>query len=202
MHTSIVNNQSLRWILVPAATAVAAAKDGTNCDPKPNLICKRSQLPIYVDEPEQKQEVVITEKDDTIDVIADYVGTVRKTIKSAVDEVKAYASVGEDAINQTKENLDGLVDFLRKEENTVPRAGAIAIGALAGLILGLRGRWFKRTIYSTAGGLAMAAVCYPKEAAEYSQVGLDEAKKYVTIGYNFVQGDTQQQVSKPEESKK
>lgn len=34
----------------------------------------------------------------------------------------------------------------------------------------------------------MAAVCYPKEAAEYSQLGVVESKKYLTIAYNFAYG--------------
>lgn len=34
----------------------------------------------------------------------------------------------------------------------------------------------------------MAAVCYPKEATEYSQIALVEAQKYATIAYNFIYG--------------
>lgn len=77
---------------------------------------------------------------------------------------------------------------MREEDNTAPKAGAIAIGGLAGLILGLRGGFFKRTIYASVGAAAMASLCYPKEAAEYSEIAIEEAKKYVTIGYNFVYG--------------
>lgn len=36
--------------------------------------------------------------------------------------------------------------------------------------------------------LGMAAICYPKEAAEYTQIGLTESKKYLTIAYNFAYG--------------
>lgn len=77
---------------------------------------------------------------------------------------------------------------MRKEDNTLPKAGAIAIGGLTGLIFGLRGRIIKRTLYATTGAMGMAAICYPKEAAEYSQLGLIESKKYLTIAYNFIYG--------------
>lgn len=77
---------------------------------------------------------------------------------------------------------------MRKEDNTLPKAGAIGIGGLTGLIFGLRGGFIKRTLYMTSGVLGMAAVCYPKEAAEYSQIGLAESKKYLTIAYNFAYG--------------
>lgn len=77
---------------------------------------------------------------------------------------------------------------MRQEDNTLPKAGAIGIGALTGLIFGLRGGLFKRTIYATTGALGMAAVCYPKEASVYAEQGLVEGKKYLTIAYNFVYG--------------
>lgn len=82
----------------------------------------------------------------------------------------------------------GLVNYLRQEDNTLPKAGAISIGAFAGFIFGLRGGFLKRTIYATTGALGMAAVCYPKEASEYTQTGLVEGKKILTIAYNFVYG--------------
>lgn len=66
----------------------------------------------------------------------------------------------------------------------MPRVGAIAIGGLAGLVLGLRGRTFKRLVYSSTGALTTAAICYPKKAEE----GLDAAKHYINVGYNFIYG--------------
>jgi len=66
----------------------------------------------------------------------------------------------------------------------MPRMGAIAIGGIAGLILGLRGRKFKRIMYSSMGALSIAAICYPKKAEE----GFDMAKHYVNVSYNFIYG--------------
>lgn len=66
----------------------------------------------------------------------------------------------------------------------MPRMGAIGIGGLAGLILGLRGRMFKRIVYSSTGAITMAAICYPKKTEE----GFNMAKHYVNVGYNFVYG--------------
>lgn len=80
--------------------------------------------------------------------------------------------------------LTALLDYLREESNIMPRMGAIGIGGLAGLILGLRGRTFKRIVYSSTGALTMAAICYPKKAEE----GFEMAKYYVRVGYYFVHG--------------
>lgn len=86
----------------------------------------------------------------------------------------------------------GIVNYLQEENNTLPKAGAIGIGALTGLIFGLRGGFFKRTLYATTGALSMGALCYPKEAAVYTEIGLTEAKKYITIAYNFIYGGNNQ----------
>lgn len=77
---------------------------------------------------------------------------------------------------------------MQEENNTTPKYGAIAVGGVSGVILGLRGGWFKRTIYGTTGALIMAAVCYPKEAKEYSRDVIKNGKEYTTIAYNFVNG--------------
>lgn len=79
-------------------------------------------------------------------------------------------------------------DYLNEEDNTLPRAGAIAVGGLAGLIFGLRGGFFKKLIYTSIGAGGVASICYPKEAKVYSEQALVEGKKYATIGYNFIYG--------------
>lgn len=82
----------------------------------------------------------------------------------------------------------GLIEYLQEEDNTVPRAGAIAIGGMAGFILGLRGGFFRRLLFTSTGALGMAAICYPNEAAEYSEIAGKEAKRYINIAYNFYRG--------------
>lgn len=82
----------------------------------------------------------------------------------------------------------GLIKYLGEEENYGPKIGAIAVGGLTGFILALRGGKFKRFVYTSTGALAMASICFPKEAAEYSKIAMAEGKKYATIGYNFIYG--------------
>ena len=66
----------------------------------------------------------------------------------------------------------------------LPRIGAVGVGGLSGLILGLRGGKFKRLVYSSTGALIVASICYPKQAQE----GTTIAKYYVNVGYNFLYG--------------
>ena len=81
-----------------------------------------------------------------------------------------------------------IYEYLNQKDNSLPRAGAITLGGLSGIILGLRGGFFKRLIYGSIGAGAIASVCYPKEAEIYAQQALVESKKYALIAYNFAYG--------------
>lgn len=81
-----------------------------------------------------------------------------------------------------------IYDFLNEPTNGIHRAGAIAVGALSGYIIGIRRGFIRRLLYTSIGGLGVASVCYPKEASEYSQQAIAEAKTYATIVYNFAYG--------------
>ena len=68
-------------------------------------------------------------------------------------------------------------NYLQEEDNTLPRVGAIAVGSLAGVVLGVRGGFFRKLFYASVTGSAVASVCYPREA-----------KKYASVVYNFAYG--------------
>lgn len=76
------------------------------------------------------------------------------------------------------------LDYLREETNVMPRVGAVALGGLTGLILGLRGGKFKKFLYSYTGVVVAGAICYPNKAQEATTL----AKYYINIGYNFFYG--------------
>lgn len=81
-----------------------------------------------------------------------------------------------------------IYDFLNEPSNGIHRAGAIGVGALSGYIIGIRSGFIRRLLYTSIGGLGIASVCYPKEASQYSQQAIAEAKTYATIVYNFAYG--------------
>lgn len=78
-----------------------------------------------------------------------------------------------------------ILDFLKEEDNVLPRSGAIALGGLTGLVFALRGGFFKRLIYMSFGAGGVAALCYPKEAEEYFNEGMVEVRKYGLIGHHL-----------------
>ncbi|CAH1989875.1 unnamed protein product [Acanthoscelides obtectus] len=177
------SSKLVKRCLIPAAAVVAEAK--AHSEPEYPRVCRPSELPIYIPEPvcNVKHKVV-----EAPGILESTIRDTRETITKYSDEVKAYQRVTQEHISKSKENIQWLVDYLHEEDNTLPRAGAVGIGALAGLIFGLRGGIIKRTLYATAGATGVAAICYPSEASEYSKVGTTEAKKYLTVAYNFVYG--------------
>ncbi|XP_050083968.1 MICOS complex subunit MIC27 [Anopheles aquasalis] len=164
--------------------------------PKPvenKMLCKPSELPLY--RPlnqkiacECHQRKTDGKSTGPVGAIEDGFRVVRLQVQDAsklvTDQKKQIVNLYEDGKKQTK----FIHDYLNQEDNTMPRVGAIAIGGLAGLIFGLRGGFFKRLIYTSIGAGGVASVCYPQEAEMYAQHGLVEAKKFATIGYNFVYG--------------
>merc|ERR1711915_520929 len=70
------------------------------------------------------------------------------------------------------------------------RIGVISATGLLGLLVGVRrGRLLKRVLYTTAGGTAGAAFCYPDQATEIAQTAYEEGRKQAMVAYNFIAGD-------------
>lgn len=81
-----------------------------------------------------------------------------------------------------------IFDYLNQPANGIHRTGAIAVGAISGYIIAIRRGFIRRLLYTTAGGLGVASLCYPKDAEKYWQQALHESKTYATIFYNFAYG--------------
>ncbi|XP_056642518.1 MICOS complex subunit MIC27 isoform X1 [Diorhabda sublineata] len=183
------NNQVFRKCLVPVALAAvtveAKEKNVSNIENEQKL-CRPSELPLYTPDPQSRTHTI--EEQQLPSKLEETIKTVRLKLTEINAEAQAYKRVGLNQFEKRKEDFDWVINYLRQEDNTLPKVGAIGIGALTGLIFGLRGGLFKKTLYMTTGALGMSAVCYPKEASEYSKVGMTEAKKYTVITYNFVNG--------------
>ncbi|XP_055541957.1 MICOS complex subunit MIC27 isoform X2 [Wyeomyia smithii] len=181
-------------VMLGALVVKSEAKEtaGSNTDAKSKQTCKPSELPLY--RPVNQKIACECEghKKETVSkpvqAIEDGIRAVRIQVfevsKVVTNQKKQVAEWYEQGKKQTK----FIRDYLNQEDNTLPRVGAIAIGGLSGLIFGLRGGFFRRLLYTSIGGAGVASICYPQEAEMYAQHGLVEAKKYATIGYNFVYG--------------
>ena len=78
---------------------------------------------------------------------------------------------------------------LREEENLPARLALISGAGLMGLMVGsLRGRFFKKALYSTIGAGAAVSFCYPDDAKEGASAVYEEGRRAVLVGYNLVTG--------------
>ncbi|XP_012262686.2 MICOS complex subunit MIC27 [Athalia rosae] len=173
----------------------------TPCEVDDKKLIRPSELPIYT-VASQKADPCPTPVNHEPSYLEQGFGTVRRSLSSIFEQYQFVS----DTVNNTLEtgvaHSQTLYDYLREESNAAPRMGAIGIGALTGLIFGLRGGAFKKTFYTSTGALAVAAFCYPKQASE----GVELVKHYANIGYNFAYGikpgDPQQlEINFPEFSK-
>uniref|UniRef100_A0A6P7FT98 MICOS complex subunit n=1 Tax=Diabrotica virgifera virgifera TaxID=50390 RepID=A0A6P7FT98_DIAVI len=184
----MLKQQVFTRCLVPTVLAAVAtdtkekAVSDNKIDPK---LCRPSELPLYTPDPIHNVKQI---DDSESNQLEEVIRATRLKLVEINKEVEAYKRVGVEQFEKGKDELDWVVNYLRQEDNTLPKVGAIGIGGLTGLIFGLRGGFIKKTVYAAVGALGISAVCYPKEASEYSQVALTEGKKYAVVAYNFVHG--------------
>ncbi|XP_071455499.1 MICOS complex subunit MIC27 isoform X2 [Hetaerina americana] len=185
--------------ICPAATAVVKAAEkpekvtAAPSEIKPAegkchigpLKIKPSELPIY----DHADPPCYTAEERSRSDLEAAVSVVRKELWVYVDDLDRYKQKVVEFVETGKAHSEFIISFLKEENNYLPRAGAIGLGGLTGLVLGLRGGFFRRLLYGSTGALAMASLCYPNEAAIYSKEAVQNAKKYALIGYNFVNGE-------------
>ncbi|XP_078042668.1 MICOS complex subunit 26/27 isoform X2 [Augochlora pura] len=143
-----------------------------------NLI-KPSELPIYSTE-EGYTQMPCTERSTGPAIVEENIRKVRV-------QLQALRQMGDNLSQQVTTTVDQfkyIIDYLQDEVNILPRAGAVGIGGLSGLILGLRGGFFKKLLYTTTGAGIVGVVCFPKEAKE----ALNALEHYGQISYNFIYG--------------
>ncbi|CAH1115583.1 unnamed protein product [Psylliodes chrysocephalus] len=184
------SSQILKICVVPSLAATAVQVVKTKNEPQnkeEECLMRPSELPLYTPEPTLKLQPV-DHRSPQLDKIESAIRSLRVQLVKFNHEYNQYKKVGVQEFHKRKDELDWVVTYLQEENNTLPKVGAIGIGALTGLIFGLRGGYIKRTLYATIGALGIGAVCYPKEASEYGQIGVIEGKKYLLVTYNFVTG--------------
>lgn len=181
--------QAFKGVILPAASAIAISDGhtlGPHCAKKHECVCRPSELPIYANECSACQAKVPEKPPSEFETT---VGKIRKEVWVWQDEMHGYRQRVVDIYNTGVAHTSSSLDFLREEASEPERYGAIAISALSGYILGLRGGKLKRLTYATVGGAAMASFCYPKLAAEYSDLAYQQGTQYFTAGYLFLFGE-------------
>ncbi|XP_011506172.1 PREDICTED: MICOS complex subunit MIC27 [Ceratosolen solmsi marchali] len=112
------------------------------------------------------------------------VGILRRSIQDKLKVISTYKNTISNTIDVGYAHTKETFNYLKDESNTLPRIGAVGVGGLSGLILGLRGGKLKKLVFSSTGALVVGSICYPNKFEN----GCKFIKYYVTVGYNFVRG--------------
>ncbi|XP_073985182.1 MICOS complex subunit 26/27 isoform X5 [Rhodnius prolixus] len=191
MYSSVI----LRRIFLPASGcgfAVVHAKEKNEkedkCDPERKLV-RACDLPVYAEE-KKCLDCTPPKKNEPDTLFTETVKCARKEMWYVMDQARIVKQQIEDGLEDLKSSSEEYLKYLREESNVAPRIGAIAVGGLSGYILALRRGIFRKLIYTSIGAGGMAALCYPREAKEYSHEALQLLKRYIIIGYHFINGVT------------
>ncbi|XP_014287946.1 uncharacterized protein Mic26-27 isoform X2 [Halyomorpha halys] len=176
---------------VCALSIVHAKGKELECDPNRALV-RPGDLPLYGDDKQCSHCLQKKASADSIEdkgVLEETITCVRKELWLLMDQTKVIKGELAEALSHVIGSANEGLHFLRKEENFAPRMGAIGIGGLTGFVYGLRKGMFRRLLYTTIGAGTMAALCYPREAQEYSRFVYEQARMYSMIAYHFLNGD-------------
>lgn len=187
----------LRKIWLPFSGGVCAlgvvhakGKNEVECDPNRALV-RPCDLPLYGDDKQCSHCVkkkALSDLPEDKGMLEETITCARKELWLLMDQAKVIKGEVAEGLSYAINSANDGLQFLRKEENFVPRMGAIGVGGLAGFIYSLRKGRFRRMLYTTLGAGAMAALCYPREAQEYSRLVYDQARMYTMIAYHFING--------------
>ncbi|XP_075235873.1 MICOS complex subunit 26/27 isoform X2 [Lycorma delicatula] len=170
----------------PAPPPPDSSSEPKECDPNKPLV-RAKDLPIYFTPDGKLHKQKPQEDEDKVpdDILMSAVKEGRKTIWKTRDQFSELGKSVDHFFETGKAHLESSVQQLREPENANLRYGVIGGGGLVGLLFSLRGGIFKKVFYTSAGALAMAAVCYPVEADEYSSKVYQALQDYSRFTYHF-----------------
>lgn len=165
----------------------AAAGEKPVCKPccRGRRLKKPSELPLYENPADSKEYELVEEGPGSVEK---GVRVVRTTLSPYYFYIEATADRIGTIYNTAVDHSKSSYHYITEEKNTVARAMAIAVGGLAGVVLGSRGGIIRKTIFGATGAGAAAAACYPMEAREFSQNYLAVAKDQATATVKQVTG--------------
>ena len=122
-------------------------------------------------------------------VLQDGFKVVREGVNEGVSVYRGACESVNHVIETGQAHSSVAYNQLREEENLPARLALISATGLLGLMVGsIRGRLFKKVLYSGLGAGAGATFCYPDEAKETGDMVYQEGRKTALVAYNFITG--------------
>jgi len=157
-----------------AAIPVVLAKD----EHEPKLV-KPRDLSIY---PEQTKDKKVEKENWEPTIALGPIQKVRDEIKNLNQHVFKIKERVYTFVQTGISHSESFLGDLREEKNSALRAGFVAGGSLAGLLVAGRKGKFKKLVYTTTGASAAFYVGYPQESAEATKF----IKRYSIVSYHLI----------------
>ncbi|XP_040572372.1 uncharacterized protein Mic26-27 [Lepeophtheirus salmonis] len=115
-------------------------------------------------------------------LLQEYASVIRKGICELITQAKSMKGTVEHVVETGKAHTGSALVTLREEDNLPAQIGVMTAGSLIGYLLGVsRGRFIKRTFYTSLGLLGSYSLCYPEQSKQYTT-------EFVDVVYHFADG--------------
>ena len=101
----------------------------------------------------------------------------RKVFNTEYERVTEKFGIVDKAVTKTQDAACKVNKYVNEEWTVLPKAGAIAVGGMAGFVLGLKRGFIGRVLYTSVGFLTMAAFCYPHETVDMIRTGIAHSEQ-------------------------
>ncbi|CAJ0937091.1 unnamed protein product, partial [Mesorhabditis belari] len=134
----------------------------------PSRLVSVAELPIYAED--KKSQLYFIESE-PLPLQREF-STIRRAWQEEYNRVAERFSLIDHAVTGVQNTAFKVQRYVEDEWSVIPKAGAITLGGMAGLVLGMRRGAFGRIFTSATGMATMTAFCYPKETVDLIRGGL------------------------------
>ncbi|XP_070534963.1 MICOS complex subunit MIC27-like [Ptychodera flava] len=184
----------VRYMTVPSAALlipILKADDTNDAEIEKSNLLKPRSLPVYGNpRPMIQYEYVI----DKTNAVQDGITTARKYVWQCTKSMQGTIDTVKDVYHKGETITKDVIEYAQTEEGFYPRLVAISMAGLVGIVLGAKGGFTRKLIYS--GGLmtATASLCYPYQAVDIAQTSYEKSKLKAADLYDKMRAKPQTKV--------
>lgn len=134
-------------------------------------------LPIYSSPDEAKSVWVSIEQKKQPTALEDAVSSFRQAGCSFLNQFKQQKDDSIKFYESTSQQVAQQLDYISSEYNIIPKVVFISLSGFSGLLLGYRRSAFRKFLYTSVLASGATALCFPKEAKQYSNKAYDAGKQ-------------------------
>jgi len=133
---------------------------------------KPAELPIYDITSNIEYEVLPEE----ITPFRQNVSMFRKALWDFMKQFEDTTEIVKQKYEISKTHTNDALTYIQEDAGFLPRAIIITVAGMGGIVAGYRGKFFRKATFATIGMVTTAAICYPHQAVDISEVGWNQVK--------------------------